>query len=171
MYMHLSWLRKLLRPDGSFRYHRQALLHFLPLPFPKLLPQSGLSEIPMWLGFCHLPFSRRAQAEEVLPSVFSWLDANPTLFPHPVQGARQSGAIHSKAFAQPFLIQLARYRQCSEKSELCDLEARLLQLLVINPGHDPGCASQCLASTRQVKERFGGGWLEYLGPHNVCIYT
>jgi hypothetical protein len=171
MYMHLSWLQKTLGLDRAFRYHRQALLHLFPPSLPKFLPQSGFSEIPIWLGFCRLPLSRRRQAEEVLPSVSSWFDVNPTLLPHPVQGARQRGAIHNKAFAQPFLIHLAGYGQCRQKSELSDLEARLFQLLVINPRHDPGCAPKGLASTRQVKERFGGSWFECLSPHDICIYT
>src|SRR5277367_3490516 len=129
MYMHLSWLQKTLGLDGAFCYHRQVLLHLFPPSIPKFLPQSGFCEIPMGLGFCHLPLSRRRQAEEVLPSVSSWFDADPTLLPHPVQGARERGAIHYKAFAQPFLIHFAGYCQCRQKSELCDLEARLLQLL------------------------------------------
>jgi hypothetical protein len=170
MYMHLSWLQKTLGLDGAFRYRSQALPHLFPLSFPKFFPQSGFGEIPMWLGFCRLPLSRRRKAEEVFPSVSSWFDANPTLLPHTLQGARQRGAIHYKAFAQPFLIHLAGYCQCRQKSELCDLEARLFQLLVINPCHDPGCAPKGLASTRQVKERFGGGWFECRSSHNICIY-
>src|ERR1700691_5225492 len=170
MYMHLSWLQKTLGLDGAFRYQRQALLHLFPPSFPKFLPQSGFSEIPIWLGFCHLPLSCRRQAEEMLPSVSSRFDANPTLLPHPVQGARQRGAIHYKAFAQPFLIHLAGYCQCRQKPELCDLEACLFQLLVINPGHDPGGAPKGLASAGQVKERVGGGWYECLSSHNICIY-
>ena len=170
MYMHLSWLQRTLGLNGAFGYRRQALLHLFPYSFPKFLPQPGFSEIPMWLGFCHLPLSRPRQAEEVLPSVSSWFDANPTLLPHPVQGARQCGAIHYKAFAEPFLIHLAGYCQSRQKSILCDLEACLFQFLVINPRHDPGCAPKDLASARQVKERFGGGWLERLSSHNICVY-
>ena len=146
------------------------LPHLFPSSIPKFLPQSGFCEIPMWLAFCHLPLSRRRQAEDVLSSVSSGFDANPTLLPHPVQGARQRGAIHYKAFAQPFLIHLAGYCQCRQQSELCDLEARLFQLLVINPRHNPGCAPKGLAGTRQVKERFGGGRFECLSLHNICIY-
>jgi hypothetical protein len=116
MYMHLSRLQKPLGLDGTFRYNSQVLLHLFPPSIPKFLPQSGFSEIPMWLGFCHLPLSRRRQAEEELPSVSSWFDANPTVLPHPVQGARQRGAVHYKAFAQPFLIRLAGYCQCRQKS-------------------------------------------------------
>jgi hypothetical protein len=106
----------------------------------------------------------------VLSPVFSLFDANPALLPHPVQGPRQRRAVHYEAFAQPFLIQLAGYSQCREKSELCNLEARLLQFLVINSRYDPGCAPKVLASARQVKERIGGSWFKCLSLYNICIY-
>jgi len=170
MYMHLSRLQKNLGLDSAFRYQRHSLLHLFPPSFPKFVPQPGFSEIPMWFGSCHLPLSRCRQAEEVLAPVSSLFDANPALLPHPVQGPRQRRAVHYEAFAQPFLIQLAGCSQCREKSELCNLEARLLQFLVINPRYDPGCAPKVLASARQVKERIGGSWFKCLSLHNICIY-
>src|SRR5262249_49199262 len=53
--------------------------------------------------------------------------------------------------------------------ELCDLEARLLQFLVINPRYDSRCAAKVLASTRHVKEHCGSR-IRYMRCHNICIY-
>ena len=170
MYMHLSWLQKTLGLDGAFRYHRQALLHLFPPSFPKFLPQSGFSEIPMWLGFCHLPLSRRRQVEEVLPSVSSWFDANPTLFPHPVQGACQRGAIHNETRAQPFLIGLPHGGQCRQQTELCDLQACLSDFLVIDPRNDPREPAQALARAGEFKKRVGGRCFQSFRFHTTCIY-
>src|SRR5882724_8772445 len=170
MYMHLYRVQKTLGLDGAFRYQRHGLLHLFPPSFPKFVPQSGFSEIPMWFGLCHLPLSRCRQTEEVLSPVSSLFDANPALLPHPVQGPRQRRAVHYETFAQPFLIQLAGCSQCREKSELCNLEAPLLEFLVINPSYNPASAPKVLASAWQVRERFVGSWLKCLNLHNICIY-
>jgi NADPH:quinone reductase len=170
MYMHLSRLQKALGLDAAFRYERHGLLHLFPSGFPKFVPQFGFGEIPVWFGFRNFSLARRRQTKEALSSVFSLLDANPALLPHPLQGPRQRRTVHYEAFAQPFLIHLAGYSQCREESELCNLEARLLQFLVINPRYDPRCAAKVLASARQVKERFGGGWFRCLSSHSICIY-
>ena len=124
----------------------------------------------MWCGFCKLPLPSRRQAKKALSPVSSLFDANQALLPHSVQSPRQRRAVHCEAFAQPFLIHLTGCSQRREKSEMCNLEACLLQFLVINPRYDPGCAPKGLASTRQVKERFGGGWFECPSSHNICIY-
>src|SRR5262249_52952356 len=145
------------------------LLHVVPPGFPKFVPKSGFSQFPVRFGLCYLPFTRCGQTKEVLALVRSLRDAYPTSFLHSFQGPRQCSTVHDETFTQPLLIHLAHCSQSREQSELCDLEARLLQFLVINPRYDPRCAAKVLASTRHVKEHCGSR-IRYMRCHNICIY-
>src|SRR6266536_1591346 len=136
MHMHLTWLQETLRRDGAFRHARHDLLHVFPPGFSKFVPESGFSEVPVRFGLCYLPLARRGQTEEVLSPVSSVFYANPAVLLHSVQGPRECRAVHYEAFAQPFLIHLTSCSQSREQSELCNLEARFLQFLVINSRYD-----------------------------------
>src|SRR6516162_885317 len=171
MYMHLFRLHKTLRRDGAVGDKRYRPLHVFPCGFPKLVAKSRFSQVPMRFGLCYLSVASRGQAKEVLPFVRSRFDADPTSILHAVEGPSQGCTVHYEAFAQPFLIHLAGCGQRHEQSELCNLEARLLQFLVINPRHDPRRATKVLADARQVKERFCGGPSACFRAHNVCIYN
>src|SRR2546430_8151233 len=98
-----------------------------------------------------LPAALR-QTKQTLAPGLSLPYTNQTLLSEQPKRPRQRRAIHRKTRAQPLLIGLANLCQRCQQTELCDLQARFSQFLVVDPRYHPGEPAQVLTCARQLEK-------------------